>query len=94
MSITKASRGLTLSVILATHLSASIANAQPDHQSGQRRGPPPQAIEACEDQVAGAVCAFSGRRGDVSGTCISPPDGQGELACAPEGGPPRGHVEQ
>ena len=37
---------------------------------------------------------FSGRRGDVTGTCIVPPRDQDELACAPEGGPPKDHVEE
>lgn len=93
MSIKNSTRSLTLTVILATYLSSSIANAQPDQQSGQRRGPPPEAIEVCADQAEGAACAFSGRRGDVSGSCVAPPQGEGELACAPEGGPPKGHAQ-
>jgi hypothetical protein len=44
MSITQAFRSITLTVILATYLSSTIANAQPDQQSGKRRGPPLAAL--------------------------------------------------
>lgn len=94
MSISELTRSITLTVIFATYLSSSIANAQPDQQSGQRRGPPPEAIEVCADQTEGAACTFSGRRGDVTGSCIVPPQTSDELVCAPEGGPPRGHSEK
>ena len=61
---------------------ASVAVAQP----GERRGPPPEAVQACADQEAATRCAFDGRRGVVEGVCRVVPDGQ--LACVPEGGPP------
>jgi hypothetical protein len=94
MSITKAARSITLTVILATYISSTIANAEPDQQSGKRRGPPPEAIEVCADQAKGAACSFSGRRGDVTGSCIVPPQDQDELVCTPEGGPPKDHGEK
>lgn len=87
-------RSLTLSAVLAVSLSSSIAIAGSDKQSGKRRGPPPQAIEACADQEEGAACSFSGRRGDVSGSCIVPPHKQDMIVCAPEGGPPKEHQEK
>ncbi len=48
----------------------------------QRRGPPPEALTACEGLSEAAACSFSGRRGDVSGQCVIARDDQ--LACAPE----------
>ena len=92
MSISKATRCITLTVILTTYLTSTIANAEPDKQSGSRRGPPPAAFEVCADQAEASACSFSGRHGDVTGSCIVPKrDGQGDtLVCAPEGGPPRG----
>jgi hypothetical protein len=84
----KVIRSIMLPVIVATHLSSTIANAEPDQLSGERRGPPPEAIEVCTDQSEGAACTFSGHRGDVTGSCIVPPTDQNQLVCAPEGGPP------
>ena len=91
MSIPKATRCITLTVILTTYLTSTIANAGTDKQSGNRRGPPPAAFEVCADQTEAAACSFSGRHGDVTGSCIVPKrDAQGDkLVCAPEGGPPR-----
>jgi hypothetical protein len=94
MSIANVTRSITLAVILATYITSSIANAQPEQQSGKRHGPPPEAIDACADQDEGAACSFSGRRGDVTGSCIVPGHDQDKLACAPEGGPPKDHDEQ
>lgn len=64
-----------------------------ERQKGKRRGPPPEAIEACANQTEGEVCSFTGRRGDMTGVCFAPPKDDAELACAPEGGPP-GHRER
>ena len=94
MSLTKSIRSITAMAILAAALTSTYASAEPDQRSGKRRGPPPQAIEACADQSEGAACSFSGRRGEVVGSCIAPPQDKDELACAPEGGPPADHGEQ
>jgi hypothetical protein len=91
MSIAKTTRSVTQLFLLATYMSSTIANAEPDQQNGKRRGPPREAIEVCADQSEGAACSFSGRRGEVAGSCIAPPQSQDELACAPEGGPPKDH---
>tara|TARA_R110002049_G_scaffold222206_9_gene393819 strand:- start:6785 stop:7069 length:285 start_codon:yes stop_codon:yes gene_type:complete len=80
-------RGITQTLIIASYLSYTVANAQPGQQSGERRGPPPEALEACADQTEGAACSFTGRRGEVSGSCIVLPSDDDALACAPEGGP-------
>ena len=50
--------------------------------------PPAEAFEACADKSASDSCCFSGKKGDVTGTCITPPRGEEELVCAPEGGRP------
>lgn len=94
MSFTKTIPTITALAILAACLTSTYANAEPDQRSGNRRGPPPQAIEACANQSEGAACSFTGRRGEVEGSCIAPPQDQDELACAPEGGPPSDHGEQ
>jgi hypothetical protein len=77
-----------LAVLLLLHASlATTASARPGGGEG-RRGPPPEAIEACEGKSANDPCSFTGRRDDtIEGTCFAPPDID-QLACAPEGGPP------
>ena len=74
--------------LLSAFLLASVAAwAQPGGNGGGRRGPPPEAIEACSGKSEGDTCSFRGRRGDVTGQCRLPPNGgQGELACAPDRG--------
>ncbi len=71
---------------------ASTACAQPGRgggDSGGRRGPPPEAIQACEGKSADDACSFTGRNDEtIDGVCFAPP-GVDELACAPEGGPPQ-----
>ena len=95
MSVTNTIRNITLTTILASYLVSGIANAANDQGSGKRRGPPPQAIEACADQTEGEACSFSGGRGEeVTGTCIVPPQSEESLVCAPEGGPGKGHGDK
>jgi len=50
---------------------------------GERRGPPPQAIEACKGKSSGDTCSFSGRdKTEHAGKCFTPnPDHP--LACRP-----------
>lgn len=53
---------------------------------GERNGPPPEAISACEVITEGAACSFTGRDGaEIEGICLSGPRGE-PAACAPEGG--------
>lgn len=55
---------------------------------GGRRGPPPEAIAACEGQAEGVECTVVTPRGDeIAGSCETRP---AQLVCVPEGGPPRG----
>jgi hypothetical protein len=80
-------KNLAMVLVLATCLSTLQASAQPE-QGGRRGGPPPQAFEACAGQTEGDSCSMTGRQGeDLQGSCIVPPQGEGELVCAPEGGP-------
>ncbi len=63
-------------------LGAATAMAQPTSAGQQKgngeehehRGPPPQAIAACNGKAAGAACSFTGRENQsLTGTCFSPP---------------------
>lgn len=73
-------------VILSSAVLPMVANAQ---ENGQRRGPPPEAIDACSSQIEAAVCSFTSPRGDVTGSCMVSPKGEDQLICMPEGGPPQ-----
>jgi hypothetical protein len=102
MNIITKSHGLTRALLVTGMLAAAsislTAAAQSDdgeeRQKGKRRGPPPEAIEACANQSEGEVCSFTGRRGDMTGVCFAPTRDDAELACAPEGGPPGHHRER
>ena len=42
----------------------------------QHKGPPPEAIQACQGKSSGAACSFTGRNGEaLTGTCFAPPVG-------------------
>ena len=62
----------------------------PERRPGdKRRGPPPEAVAACEVQNVGEVCSFESPRGDlILGMCEN--TRAGVMACVPEGGPPGG----
>lgn len=73
--------------LLVAATSFPLAAAEGDERRGHR-GPPPEALEACAAQIEGDACSFEGRRGEsLQGVCFVPRDG--ELACRPEGAPPR-----
>jgi hypothetical protein len=62
------------------------ANNQPSGgQPPVGNGPPQEAVNACSGLSENSTCQFTTPRGEVSGTCRSI---AGQLACAPEGGPP------
>ncbi len=78
-----------LALFIATSLLATVATAAPDEsQEGKRRGPPPEAFEACATLSEGTSCTFEGRRGDLDGTCVIPRHDEQALVCAPLGGRP------
>ncbi|HUN94147.1 MAG TPA: hypothetical protein VMU33_18995 [Burkholderiaceae bacterium] len=47
----------------------------PGNPDGRRhRGPPPEAIAACQGKAAGDACSFTNRRNETrTGTCFAPP---------------------
>ncbi|MFT5585666.1 MAG: hypothetical protein ACI9VR_003259 [Cognaticolwellia sp.] len=67
---------------------AAFQPGPPGGQDGERRGPPPEALEVCATQEEGDPCSFEGRRGTAEGTCEAPPHGEGALACRPDDAPP------
>ncbi len=69
----------TITIIALSIIAGSAVIAQ------ARRGPPPEAIEACKTSREGAACTFQAPGHQVDGICISPPQDTA-LACAPEGG--------
>lgn len=78
-------------LVPAVLMVASCASAQPpggdDQSRGDRRGPPPEATEACSSLSEGDSCSFEDREGEsLSGQCFMPPnDDRATLACRPEG---------
>ncbi len=56
-------------------------------RKGPHRGPPPEAVSACEGKQAEASCSFTHREHAIDGTCRAGPQG-GALACAPARPPP------
>ena len=79
----------SMTLIVAAGLLMPVANADPGKRDGQRGGPPTEAFEACAAKVEGDACSFSGRRGDVEGSCIVPPRGEESLVCLPADAPPK-----
>lgn len=55
-----------------------------------RRGPPPEAIAACEDKSEGDACSVEFRGRTIDGKCVNGPSADDALACMPEGGRPPG----
>lgn len=83
--LTVATLLLTLTILLP---SISFANGQ---QGRRPKGPPPEAIEACEGKNAGDSVTFTGRRNDTIEATCKEIDGQlaAEPDNPPEGGGPR-----
>ena len=79
-------RRITLLCLLATGLTFSNASLA---QKGERKGPPQEALTACEGLARNAQCTFTGRDGEMSGVCLTPSDDK-PLACRPEGDNRRG----
>jgi len=68
------------------------AGAQPTQPAGGFGSPgggapgaPPPAVAACKDKAAGDACTFTGRRGEVEGTCGPWPSEPAQTACVPAG---------
>ena len=83
--------------LLVTLLAVAALAAPAFGERPSRRGPPPEALSACEGAAEEAACSFTSPRGDeVAGSCRTVRDG--DVACVPEGGPrgrrPRGGLPQ
>lgn len=66
-------------------------HAQSAGSPGERRGPPPEAFEACAELSEGDSCNMTGRRGEaLRGICIVPGDDDVTVVCLPENAPQRG----
>ena len=62
-------------------------------RGGERRGPPPEAFEACVGATVGDTCVVETPHGTLEGTCRQARRSD-DLVCVPNnhrrGGPPRG----
>lgn len=76
-------RGIVGLVLLTLAFIAPSTFAYPGGR-GHHRGPPPEAVTACEGAGENETCTFEAPHGTVEGTCRNIRD---QLACAPEGGP-------
>ena len=65
---------------------AAGASPQPGDPHG---GPPPEALQACASLQVGASCAFTRDGREMTGKCVTGPNGEA-AACLPEHGPHRG----
>ena len=85
MKLQNKSKVIALSLILSVVSSVSFASGG---EKGERRGPPPEAIEACASLSLDQACSFTSPRHneEVSGMCILRKDDDSQLACKPEGG--------
>ena len=90
----KTTKRLTFSLALTTGVLCLglLAQAQPPGGSDRgRRGPPPEAFEACSAASEGETCTVETPHGTLQGTCRQA-RGQDGLVCVPDdhrGGPPR-----
>ena len=81
---------IVASSLLATIATLAISTSYAADRQGPPGGgkPPTEAFAACANKSSGDSCSFTASRGDATGTCVSPPRGEKELVCAPEGGRP------
>jgi hypothetical protein len=63
----------------------TLVNGDAADGSTQRRGPPPEALAACQGKKPSDACAFGSPRGTENGACFQP-EGSHPLACRPARG--------
>jgi len=81
----KKSMFLLLSALLISVVSMSSFSQEERASKKGRKGPPEAALSACQGLQVEQACTFiSPRRGEVSGTCVIPKNGESTLACKPE----------
>ncbi len=85
----KTNKKLKLTIALALLLLMPLTgSAESNNRDDRRKGPPPEAIAACEGKSVGDSVTFTGRRGEsLTATCR---EIEGQLAAVPEGKPPGG----
>ena len=77
---------LLIAILVLLPIAGCAAND--DSNDNRRKGPPPEAISACESKLVGDSVEFTGRKGEtVKATCQ---EMNGQLAAVPAGGPPEG----
>lgn len=87
MTVFNCLKAATVVAAASTLMALPIANADSgERNEKQRRGPPQEAFDACAGSSQGSACSFSGRRGQMQGTCLIPPRSEEVLVCAPERG--------
>lgn len=70
-----------------------VAQPKQGEMRGPPRGPPQEALAACQGKSAGAACSFSHDGRSMEGTCFTPASDK-PLACRPAGAPPGPPQEQ
>lgn len=77
----------TIAIIAA--FTVNVSAYSEEERGGKRKGPPPEAIEACEGKEVDSACTVDTPEGELEGTCKASPKGDMQ-ACVPEGHKPRG----
>lgn len=81
MNIKNSTKGIVLLTLLV--LTPLTACGKGNNNGGRPQGPPPEAIEACENKSVGDSVTFAGRQGEsLSATCA---EIDGQLVAVPEG---------
>ena len=73
--------------LLCTACATNDKDKGADSGKSSRKGPPAEAFTACKSLSVGASCTVSTPRGEMTGSCTTPPKGNSSaLACTPAGG--------
>lgn len=90
-------RTISSNIVIAislTMITLATTNAK-EGERKERRGPPPEAIEACSNLSLDDQCQFTTPRGhDLTGICFSPDIETKALACKPDKNMRRNHREE
>ena len=76
---------LRASLFCALAFASSLLWSQPSGSQTEHRGPPKEALQACNASKSGQDCSFTSPRGAVNGSCFAP-EGK-PLACRPKEAP-------
>lgn len=89
MSSRSIASAFVLAALMGALPSAAAAPSPTDaqhHRGGARRGPPPEALEACAELEEGDACQVTFHEHTLEGTCRN--THEDELACMPDQPPP------